>query len=74
MGKRQEGAGSRCFLEKNFWLQKWLGLLGGGVGHSTRAGRAALCVLGCISQLEWESSVNFPPGPAAETSREPLSW
>lgn len=49
-----------------FWLSE--------VGDVMRVRRAALYLLGFISWLEWESSVSFPPGPVAETSRETSSW
>lgn len=63
-----------CFPKENFCLQRRLGLFGCEVGGGTRVRTAALCPLGLISWFEWESSVSFPPGPDAETSREPPSW
>lgn len=65
---------SWCSPKENFCLQRWLGLFGCEVGGGMRVRTAALCLLGLISQFEWESSVSFPPGPEAETSREPPSW
>lgn len=74
MWNKQEGVASGCFPKENFRLQRWSGLSGYEVGGVMRVRRAVLYLLGFISWLEWESSVSFPPGRVAETSRETSSW
>lgn len=54
------------------WRSGWEFWPWGGRWHENQ--EAALCLPDFILWFEWESSISFPPGPVAETSREPPSW